>query len=128
MIAEASVAARLVRMRLTNERDLTQLRKRLGLFLDKWHIKCASEDVMESGHAILEAEWERRWPKRPRWLEAQSRPVVHLACTRRREQQSRLTTGATTASQGRRSRVEAKGAPPRGRGERHAVCHAADAK
>jgi hypothetical protein len=57
-----------VRLRPTDERDLAHLRERLGLFLHKWHIRCASEDVMDIGNAILEADWESRWPKRPRWL------------------------------------------------------------
>ena len=57
-----------VRLRPTEARDLAQLKTRLGLFLDKWHIRCASEDVMDVGNAILEAAWESRWPKRPRWL------------------------------------------------------------
>jgi len=57
-----------VRLRPTDERDLAQLQERLGRFLDEWHITCASEDVMDIGNRILEAEWESRWPKRPRWL------------------------------------------------------------
>jgi len=57
-----------VRLRPTDERDLAQLRERLGRFLDESHITCASEDVMDIGNAILEADWESRWPKRPRWL------------------------------------------------------------
>jgi hypothetical protein len=57
-----------VRLRPTDERDLGQLQERLGLFLYRLHITCASEDVIDIGNAILEAEWERRWPKRPRWL------------------------------------------------------------
>jgi hypothetical protein len=57
-----------VGLRPTDERDLAQLQERLGLFLDRWHIRCASEDVMDIGNAILEADWESRWPKRPRWL------------------------------------------------------------
>jgi hypothetical protein len=57
-----------VRLRPTDERDLTQLQERLGRFADERHIKRASEDVIDIGNAILEAEWESRWPKRPRWL------------------------------------------------------------
>jgi hypothetical protein len=57
-----------VRLRPTDERDQAQLQERLGRFLDKWHITCASEDVIDIGNAILEADWETRWPKRPRWL------------------------------------------------------------
>jgi hypothetical protein len=57
-----------VRLRPTDERNLAQLQERLGRFLDESHIKCASEDVIDIGSAILEAEWESRWPKRPRWL------------------------------------------------------------
>jgi hypothetical protein len=57
-----------VRLRPTDERDLAQLQERLGRFLDAWPIACASEDVMDIGNAILEADWESRWPKRPRWL------------------------------------------------------------
>jgi hypothetical protein len=57
-----------VRLRPTDERDLAQLRERLARFLDEWQIDCASEDVIDIGTAILRAEWERRWPKRPRWL------------------------------------------------------------
>jgi hypothetical protein len=57
-----------VRLRPTDERDLAQLQERLGRYLDDWHITCASEDVMDIGNAILEADWESRWPKRPRWL------------------------------------------------------------
>jgi hypothetical protein len=26
--------------------------------------------VIEIGNAILEADWQSRWPKRPRWLSA----------------------------------------------------------
>jgi hypothetical protein len=58
------------RARMSNavERDLAQLRERLGRYLDESQITCASEDVIDIGHAILEADWESRWPKRPRWL------------------------------------------------------------
>jgi hypothetical protein len=57
-----------VRLRRTDERDLAQLQDRLGRFLDESRITCASADVIDVGNAILEAEWESRWPKRPRWL------------------------------------------------------------
>jgi hypothetical protein len=57
-----------VRLRPTDERDPAQLQERLGRFLDERHVNCASEDVMDIGNAILEADWESRWPKRPRWL------------------------------------------------------------
>jgi len=57
-----------VRLRPTNERDLTQLQERLGGFTDERHVNRASEDVIAIGNAILEADWKRRWPKRPRWL------------------------------------------------------------
>jgi hypothetical protein len=62
-----------VRLRSSDERDLAQLRARLARFMDKWHLKCASEDVIDIGNAILEAEWESRWPKRPRWLSTRLR-------------------------------------------------------
>jgi hypothetical protein len=57
-----------VRLRPTDERDPAQLRERLGRFLDESRIKCASDDVMDIANAILEAAWQSRWPKRPRWL------------------------------------------------------------
>jgi hypothetical protein len=57
-----------VRLRPTDARDPAQLRERLDRFLDECHITCASDDVIDIGNAILEAEWETRWPKRPRWL------------------------------------------------------------
>jgi hypothetical protein len=57
-----------VRLRPTGERDLAQLRERLGRYLDDRHIRCASEDVIDIGNVILEAEWKSRRPKRPRWL------------------------------------------------------------
>jgi hypothetical protein len=57
-----------VRLRPTGERDLAQLQGRLSLFLHRRHIRCASEDAMDIGNAILEAAWESRWPRRPRWL------------------------------------------------------------
>jgi hypothetical protein len=57
-----------VRLRPTDERDLAQLHQRLRRFLDQGHIQCASEDLIDIGNGILEAEWESRWPKRPRWL------------------------------------------------------------
>jgi hypothetical protein len=57
-----------VRLRPTDKRDRAQLHERLARFRDKSHVKCASEDVIDIGNAILEAEWESRWPKRPRWL------------------------------------------------------------
>ena len=57
-----------VRVRATDERDVAQLHQRLGRFIDEQHIEGASEDVMDVANAILEADWESRWPKRPRWL------------------------------------------------------------
>jgi hypothetical protein len=57
-----------VHLRPTDERALAQLQERLSLFLHRWPISCASEDPMDIGNAILEAAWERRWPRRPRWL------------------------------------------------------------
>jgi hypothetical protein len=57
-----------VRLRPTDERDPAQLQERLGRFLDESDITCASEDAIDIGNTILEAEWESRWPKRPRWL------------------------------------------------------------
>jgi hypothetical protein len=57
-----------VRLRPTDERDVAELRQRLRRFLAQRHIECASCDVADIGNAILEAEWEDRWPKRPRWL------------------------------------------------------------
>jgi hypothetical protein len=57
-----------VRLRPTDERDLAALRERLRRFLDECHVECASEDLIDIGNAILRADWESRWPKRPRWL------------------------------------------------------------
>ncbi len=57
-----------VRLRPTGAQDLPHLRRRLTRFLDERRITCASEDVTDIGNAILEAEWQRRWPNRPRWL------------------------------------------------------------
>jgi len=57
-----------VRVRPTDERDPAQLQERLGRFLAKWNITCASDDVVDIGDAIRTADWESRWPKRPRWL------------------------------------------------------------
>ena len=57
-----------VRLRATRDRDTAELQQRLHRFLDEQHIECASHDVAAIGNAILEAEWEDRWPKRPRWI------------------------------------------------------------
>ena len=57
-----------VRLRATGERDPAELHRRLGRFLAAMEIECASDDAIEIGNAILRADWERRWPKRPRWL------------------------------------------------------------
>jgi hypothetical protein len=57
-----------VRLRPADERDVADLRQRLRRFLVQRHIECASCDLADIGNAILEAEWEDRWPKRPRWL------------------------------------------------------------
>jgi len=57
-----------VHLRPTDEHDPAQLRARLRRFLDEQHIECASDDVIDIAGAILEADWEDRWPKRPRWL------------------------------------------------------------
>ena len=67
-VFEISAEALDVRLRPTDERDPAQLQERLSPFLDKWNITCASEDVVDIGNAILVADWESRWPKRPRWL------------------------------------------------------------
>ena len=57
-----------VHLRPTGERDFAELNGRLRRFLDESKIECAGEDVVAIGNAILRAEWESRWPKRPRWL------------------------------------------------------------
>ena len=57
-----------VRLRPTDHRDPTDLRERLQRFLRERRIPCASADVTDIGNAILQAGWESRWPKRPRWV------------------------------------------------------------
>jgi hypothetical protein len=57
-----------VRVRATDERDVAELRARLRRVVEERRIKCGSDDVRDIGNAILEADWEDRWPKRPRWL------------------------------------------------------------
>ena len=55
-------------LRPTDERDPDQLQQRLARFLDSQRITCASADVIDIGNAILEDDWNSRWPKRPRWI------------------------------------------------------------
>jgi hypothetical protein len=57
-----------VRLHPTDELDASQLRERLRQFLDAAQITCDSQDLTDVANAILEADWEHRWPKRPRWL------------------------------------------------------------
>jgi len=67
-VVEISADGLDVRLRRTDTRDLPQLRRRLARFLDERDIECAGDDVVDIGNAILRAEWEGQWPKRPRWL------------------------------------------------------------
>jgi hypothetical protein len=57
-----------IRFRPTEVRDPQQLRDRLARFTREWKIESESDHVIDIGNAILEAAWEDRWPKRPRWL------------------------------------------------------------
>lgn len=57
-----------IHFRPTDVWDPQQLLDRLARFTHKWEIECDSDDLIEIGNAILEAAWEDRWPKRPRWL------------------------------------------------------------
>jgi hypothetical protein len=57
-----------VRVAATARRDEEQLRQRLAAFVTKQQIEVPSDDVIETGNAILRANWNSRWPKRPRWL------------------------------------------------------------
>jgi hypothetical protein len=60
-----------VHVAATAERDEAQLRARLRRFLDEWKVEARSDDVIEIGNAILRDDWNRRWPRRPRWLARQ---------------------------------------------------------
>jgi hypothetical protein len=52
----------------TPERDEEQLRARLRRFVDEWRIEASTDDLIEIGNAILRDDWDKRWPRRPRWL------------------------------------------------------------
>ena len=65
---EAEVEGIDIHLRPTELRDPQQLRDRLTRFTLEWEIECESDDLIDIGNAILEAAWDDRWPKRPRWL------------------------------------------------------------
>jgi len=67
-VFDARVEGVRVRLSATDVRQLPQLQERLALFLRANRIDCASDDVIAAANAILEAEWEGQWPRRPRWL------------------------------------------------------------
>jgi hypothetical protein len=57
-----------VHMEPTPERDEAQLRARLRRFLDDCQIDAPNDDMIAIANAVLRANWDMRWPKRPRWL------------------------------------------------------------
>jgi hypothetical protein len=57
-----------VHVAATPDRDEGQLRARLRRFLDEWRVEAATDDLIEIGNAILRDDWNRRWPRHPRWL------------------------------------------------------------
>ena len=57
-----------VRLAATDRHDEEQLRQRLAAFVTTRQIGIPSDDLIETGNAILREDWNSRWPKRPRWL------------------------------------------------------------
>ena len=68
-VLAAAVEGRSVVVRATTRRDLQELRGRLERYCSMAEVEAPNDDPLAIGNAILAADWSRRWPRKPRWLD-----------------------------------------------------------
>jgi hypothetical protein len=66
-VIEAETSDRDVALRPTGRIELAELRRRVRESAHRF--RSHPEDLNAVARELLQAEWEARWPKRPRWLD-----------------------------------------------------------
>jgi hypothetical protein len=63
-----STASGSVRLEVTDERDVADLRRRLREWAAVGHLASDPDDLVAVANELLRDQWDVRWPKRPGWL------------------------------------------------------------
>lgn len=67
-VVRMSTASGGVRLEVTDERNVTDLRRRLREWADRGALASDPDDPVAVANELLQGHWDARWPKRPRWL------------------------------------------------------------
>ena len=68
-IIKARVRDGAVALVLTSQRDMAALRSRLADAVKRGLVTGDPCEPVAVGRALLQAQWDSRWPQRPRWLD-----------------------------------------------------------
>jgi hypothetical protein len=68
-IVQAGSRGEVTVLTVTEDRDVAELERRLRSFAGSAGLVSSPDDPRAVANEMLRRRWERRWPKRPRWLD-----------------------------------------------------------